>query len=157
MRAFFFILFLFLSINLCAQRNIKTLKIHTFPEVEQLQKTAPKPMVIFLFTDWCKICFGMKKNTFKNIKVIEKLNSDYYLVMLNGEEKKDILFLGRTFSYKTSGNSGVHELAKQLTSSEEKISYPTTLILNSDYEIDALFDGYLNSKKMNSILNKYLK
>jgi thioredoxin-related protein len=157
MRAFFFILFLFLSINLCTQRNIKTLKTHTFPEVEKLQKIAPKPIVIFLYTDWCKICFGMKKNTFQNSKVIEKLNSDYYFVMLNGEEKSDITFLGKTFSYKPSGNSGIHELANQLTISEDKISYPTTIILNSDYEIDALFDGYLNSKKMNLILNKYLK
>ena len=157
MKTYFSILYLFLSINLCAQETIKTLKTHTFPEVEQLQKTAPKPTVVFLYADWCKICFGMKKNTFQNSKVIEKLNSDYYFVMLNGEEKSDITFLGRTFSYKPSGNSGIHELAKQLTISEDKISYPTTLILNSNYEIDVLFDGYLNSKKMNSILNKYQK
>lgn len=154
MKTYFSILFLFLSINLCAQENIKT---YTFREVEQLQKTAPKPIVVFLYTDWCKICFGMKKNTFQNSKVIENLNSNYYFVMLNGEEKSDITFLGRTFSYKPSGNSGIHELAKQLTNSEDKISYPTTIILNKNYEIDVLFDGYLNSRKMNSILNKYLK
>lgn len=155
MKTFFSILCLFLSIKLCAQENIKTLETYNFPQVEQIQKTAPKPIVIFLYTDWCKICFGMKKNTFQNSKVIEKLNSDYYFVMLNGEEKNDITFLGRTFSYKPIGNSGIHELAKQLTISEDIISYPTILILNSNYEIDVLFEGYLNSKKMNFILNKY--
>lgn len=155
MKTFVSILYLFLSINLCAQENTKTLKKYAFPNIEQIQKKAPKPIVIFLYTDWCKICFGMKKNTFKNSKVIEKLNSDYYFVMLNGEEKKDITFLGRTFSYKPTGNSGVHELAKQLTISKDKISYPTTLILNSNYEIDVLFDGYFNGRKMNAILSKY--
>ncbi|WP_296635007.1 DUF255 domain-containing protein [Polaribacter sp.] len=157
MKKCFSILILLISINLCAQEKTTGLKKYTFPEVEKLQKIAPKPMVIFLYTDWCKICYGMKKNTFQNSKVIEKLNSDYYFVMLNGEEKSDITFLGRNFSYKPSGNSGIHELANQLTISEDKISYPTTIILNSDYEIDVLFDGYLNSKKMNSILDKYLK
>ena len=99
----------------------------------------------------------MKKNTFQNTEVIQKLNEDYYFILFNGEEKENITFLGKTFSYQPSGNSGMHELAKQLTISEKRTSYPTTIILNTNYEIDLLIDGYLNAKKLTSILNKYLK
>jgi len=157
MKHWLFIGALMVSISNYAQKTKVHLNSYNFQEIEQLQKKAPKPVVIFLYTDWCKICFGMKKNTFQNPEVIQKLNEDYYLILFNGEEKENITFLGKTFSYQPSGNSGMHELAKQLTISEKRTSYPTTIILNNNYEIDLLMDGYLNAKKLTSILNKYLK
>ena len=41
----------------------------------------------------------MKKIIFKNEKAIRLLNDHFYFIKLNGEEKKDISFLGKTFNY----------------------------------------------------------
>jgi thioredoxin-related protein len=141
-----------------AQTEKSELKIHSFSEIEKLQEGNPKPIIVFIYTDWCKICFGMKKNTFQNDDVINVLNDKFYFVKLNGEEKKDIPFLGKTFVYKPSGNkTGIHELAAELASINSKISYPTTVILNKKFEIDLQIDNYINSIKMKKLLNVYLK
>tara|TARA_R110001592_G_scaffold24627_4_gene94669 strand:- start:3327 stop:3812 length:486 start_codon:yes stop_codon:yes gene_type:complete len=138
-------------------KNI-ALQIFRFPEVEKLQQQNSKPIVVFIYTDWCKICHGMKKKTFKNEGIISVLNDHFYFVNLNAEDKNNITFLGKAFVYKPSGTtSGMHELAKELGSIDGKISYPTTTILNSDFEIDVQVNGYANSNKMSTVLKKYLK
>jgi thioredoxin-related protein len=131
------------------------LKVYSFDDVEKIHPQNPKPIVVFLYTDWCKICFGMKKNTFEDSKVINLLNDNFYFIKLNGEEKKDITFLGKKFVYKPSGNkTGTHELAKALGSINDRISYPTTVILNKKLEINIQLDSYVNVKKMLLILNE---
>ncbi|WP_299672364.1 DUF255 domain-containing protein [uncultured Polaribacter sp.] len=150
-------LFIFFgSLTLFSQVEKTTLNIFTFSEVEKLQQQNPKPMVVFIYTGWCKICHGMQKTTFNNKKVMKLLNEQFYFVKLNGEEKKDILFLDKKFVYKPTGtNTGIHQLANELASKKGRIAYPTTTILNSEFEIDLQIDGYLNAKKMLAILEKY--
>lgn len=155
-----FIIFIFFSCftNYAQERKGKeVLTIFTFEEVEKLQQQAPKPILVFLYTDWCKICFGMKKTTFQNKEVIQLLNDAFYLIYLNGEEKKDITFLGNTFTYKPTGTTtGIHELANELGIIKNRIAYPTTIILNTAFEIDAQLIGFYNSEKMIRMLTKYL-
>jgi len=145
------------NLAIFSQSEKSELRVFTFEEVEKLQQQKPKPILIFLYTDWCKICFGMKKTTFQNKEVIQLLNDAFYLIYLNGEEKKDISFLGNTYTYKPSGTTtGVHELANQLGAVKKRIAYPTTIILNTAFEIDAQLVGFYNSKKMKRLLTAYL-
>jgi thioredoxin-related protein len=153
---FLFIFFECFTFNAQESEGKEVLNIFTFEEAEKLLQQKPKPILVFLYTDWCKICHGMKKTTFKNKKVIQLLNEKFYFIMLNGEEKRDINFFGRTFNYKPSGaNTGIHELASELATIEKRISYPTTTILNTKLEISLQLIGFLNSKKMINTLLKY--
>jgi thioredoxin-related protein len=159
MKKLLFLFIFFGHFTIFAQENKEkeVLNIFTFEEVEMLQQQKPKPILVFTYTDWCKICFGMKKTTFKNEEVIRLLNEKFYLIYLNGEEKKDIAFLGKIFKYKPTGaNTGTHELASELGTVKKKIAYPTTIILNTAFEIDAQLVGFYNAKKMNRIITKYL-
>jgi thioredoxin-related protein len=157
MKKIFIYILLFGYFTSNAQTKKTVLKVYTFPDVDRLHQEKPKPIVAFFYTDWCKICFGMKKNTFKNDKVIHLLNDKFYFVKLNAEQKEDIVFLGKTFVYKPSGNkTGINELANELASINGKISYPTTTILNSNLEIDLQIGNYINSKNMQIILMKFL-
>lgn len=151
-----FILFIFFgSFAVFSQKKEAKLNVYTFSEVEKIHQQKSKPVVIFITTDWCKICFGMKQTTIKNEEIIQLLNEQFYFIKLNGEEKKDITFLGKKFVYKPTGtNTGVHELANELASSNGKIAYPTTVILNSSFEISTQLIGYYKSKKMMKILSK---
>jgi thioredoxin-related protein len=152
------LIFFFGCFSTSAQSKNIDLQIFTFPEVEKLQQRNVKPIVVFIYTNWCKICYGMKKKTFKNKEIISVLNDHFYFVNLNAEDKNNITFLGKTFVYKPSGTaSGMHELAKELVSINGQISYPTTTILNSNFEIEAQVNGYINSNKMSPVLKKYLK
>ena len=135
----------------------EVLNIFTFEEVEELHQKKPKPILIFIYTDWCKICFGMKKTTFKNKKVIQLLNEKFYFIKLNAEEKQNITFLGKIFTFKPTGtNTGMHELAVELGTIKKTITYPTTIILNTLFEIDAQLTGLYNANKMIRIMTTYI-
>ena len=80
---FLFIFFGYFTIYAQELKGKEALNIFTFEEVEELQQQTPKPILIFLYTDWCKICFGMKKTTFKDQEVIKLLNNNFYFIKLN--------------------------------------------------------------------------
>ena len=154
---FLFIFFGHFTIYAQESKGKEVLNIFTFEEVEKLHQQTPKPILVFLYTDWCKICFGMKKTTFKNQEVIKLLNNNFYFLILNGEEKKDITFLGKMFTYKPSGtNTGIHELAAELGTIKKTIIYPTTIILNTVFEIEAQLTGLYNAREMTGILTTYI-
>ena len=154
---FLFIFFGCFTIYTQERKGKEVLNIFTFEEVEELHQQTPKPILIFLYTDWCKICFGMKKTTFKNRKVIQLLNEKFYFITLNAEEKQDITFLGKIFTYKPTGiNTGMHELAAELGTIKKTIIYPSTIILNTVFEIEAQLAGLYNAREMISILTTYI-
>lgn len=152
-------LFFFLvTLHSFSQKNVAFPKTYSFEEVAILQKTTPKPMVVFLHTNWCKFCFAMKKNAFTNKKVIELLNNKYYFIMLNGEHKSDIKFYDKTYKYKPTGSTtGVHELAEILGTKNGKINYPTTVIVSSNFTIDSQLDTFLSNTELQKILTEYQK
>jgi thioredoxin-related protein len=131
------------------------LKAISFEEIATLQKVDPRPMVVFIHTDWCRYCQGMKYTTFKNDNVIKLLNNNFYFLDLNAEEKRDIRFHQKTFKYKPTGNNtGVNELAEQLGSKNGKLSYPTLCFLNADYEIIYQQHDFIDSKSLIKILER---
>ncbi|WP_291286580.1 thioredoxin fold domain-containing protein [Flavobacterium sp.] len=131
------------------------LKGSTFEEVDRLQQTQKRKIIVFIHTDWCQYCQRMKSTTFKNQEIIEKLNSDFYFIDFNAEEKRDISFNNQVFKYKPTGNNvGVHELALQLGTLKEQIVYPVLCVLNEKNEIVLQYSNYLNPTDFKVILEK---
>lgn len=129
------------------------IKNHQFEELEKIQKSEPRNVIVFIKTDWCSYCKAMENSTFKNQKVIESINQNFYFIDLNAEEKRDITFAGKTFYYKPTGiNAGIHELAETLA--EGSTTYPSLIILNPQSEIIFQYNGYLKSSELLEILNK---
>ena len=129
------------------------LKTYSFEQAEKLSVKNPKPYFIFIKTPWCKFCKMMEKSTFKNEAVISSLNADFYFIELNAEENKDINFNGKIFKFIPNGiNSGTHELASELANINGEISYPTTVILNQNFEIIGQKNGFIDSKYLLSFL-----
>ena len=136
---------------LIADKNFAQLNTHTFEHAEKLSIENPKPFVIFIHTDWCKICKIMENTTFKSKGIIEQLDKNFYFISFNAEDKKDIKFNKNTFNFKPKGkNSGVHELAELLSNQ----TYPTITILNSDYSILTQIESFVNTKTLLKILEK---
>lgn len=131
------------------------LQSRSFEAIDSLQLIQKKKIIVFIHTDWCKYCQRMKVTTFKNAEVIEKLNSDFYFLDLNAEEKRDINFNNQTFKYKPSGNNvGVHELALQLGTMNNQIVYPVLCVLNEKNEIILQYGSYLGPKDFKLLLEK---
>ena len=118
-----------------------------------LQKETKKPIVFFFYTNWCKYCFTMKKNTFTDEHVIELLNNKFHFVLFNAESKTPVKLKRKTFE----NISGVHELAVSLASKNGYMSYPSLVILNHKKRIDEQVDTFLSAAQLDELLTQYIK
>lgn len=143
---------LFLGITATGFCQLKSI---AFEEIDSLQHIRQQKIIVFIHTDWCQYCQIMKNTTFKNQEIIKTLNSDFYFIDFNAEEKRDIKFNNQIFKYKPTGNNvGVHELALQLGSINNQIAYPALCVLNEKNEIVFQYSSYLNPKDFKLLLEK---
>jgi uncharacterized protein YyaL (SSP411 family) len=153
MRNLFFILFLGLGTfhTVVAQpekaivQQQASLIWYTWEQAEALQKTAPKKIMMDLYTDWCGWCKRMDATTFSDPAVVAYLQANFYPVKFDAEQKANIDFRGHTFKYlQQEGSSrGTHELAISLL--EGKLGYPSIVYLTPSYERVLISPGYKES------------
>lgn len=147
------LVFFFLFISY--QNAISQIEISTFDSLEDKMKIAPKPVIVFIHTDWCMYCKNMESTTFKNTKVVQQLNENFYFISLNAESRETINFLNNSFYFLPNGSrTGVHQLAKELATVNNQIGYPTLTILNNQYEIILQQQSFLNATELLKILEK---
>lgn len=125
-------------------------KWYTIEEVQQLMKKEPRKVFIDMYTDWCKWCKVMEKNTFSDDRIIKILNTKYYAVRFDAEGKEPIDFKGKTFKFVPKGRNGYHELAAVLMNG--RLSYPTSVFLDDKLNLITTLPGYVDANKMEPIL-----
>lgn len=150
--------FVFLLFCSCKQISVfAQLQTYQFEQIDSLQKIEARPVFIFIHTTWCKYCTAMGQTTFKDKQTIAALNKKYYCIFLDAEIQKDIFFNNHLFKYKATGNNtGVHELAVLLGTTNGQVSYPAICILNADYEIIFQYSSFLSSVDLLKILHAIL-
>ena len=146
------LLFLASSCSVFAQ-----LKSYQFEEIENLQKQVVKPVFVFTYTNWCTYCAAMKIKVFNDSKVVELLNKHFYFIWLNAEEERKIIFNKQQFNYKPSGiKTGTHQLAAELATIDEELTFPSFCILNPANEIIYQKRDFTSAKELAIILSKIL-
>ncbi len=147
------IIIVWVCILMQTQTMFAQLKTYQFEQLDSLQKVEKRNIVVFIHTDWCKYCQAMQNTTFKNDSIIKLLNSKFYFINLNAEFKNNITFDNHIFKYKPTGsNTGTHELAEQLGTFENKLSFPTLCILNADHEIVFQYTQYIIAIDLKELL-----
>lgn len=111
----------------------------------------PKMIFVDIYTDWCGWCKKMDKETFQQPAIADYLNKHFYPVKFNAEQKESIDFSGNTFKYVPNGRRGYHELAAALLNG--KMSYPTVVFLNEDFQLLQRVPGYLDIPTFNMIMH----
>lgn len=120
-------------------------------EAAKRNQKQPRKIFIDVYTDWCGWCKKMDRDTFSDPKVSEYLNKHYYAVKLNAEGKEPITLNGTTYQFKPENRS--HDLAIQLL--QGKMSYPTTVYLDENFNMLSPVPGYLNVEQFDKILKFY--
>ena len=138
--------------------SFSQIKQYQFEQIDSLQKTEKRIVVVFIHTNWCKYCEAMKHTTFKNKELINTLNKNFYFIDFDAEEKRSIAFNNNTFHYKPTGNqTGINELAEQLGDINGKVSFPGLCILDADNKIIYQHNEFLSAKNFKAILHKLME
>ncbi len=115
-----------------------------------LNVTHPKKILVDVYTNWCYYCKVMDQNTYSNPKVIAYINSNFYPVKFNAEQKENLHFDGKDYKYIPSGLRGYNEFAVALLGG--KLSYPTTVFFDTKTQVITRIPGYLDAKNYEPIL-----
>jgi thioredoxin-related protein len=138
------ILTLFVGVS-NAQTKINWLKI---TDVEkQIKKDGKNAKRVFIdcYTDWCGWCKRMDKDTFEDPTIAMIMNYYFYSVKFDAETKENITFGGKEYkNANPNGRRSAHELAIMLLN--QRLSYPSFSILNSDLSIATIIPGYYTAK-----------
>ena len=136
-------------------QGFSQLNLVPFEQIDNLQKIEKRPVIVFIHTHWCNYCKVMQNKTFKNATLINLINTNFYFVSFDAEEKRKINFNHSEFNFKPNGrNSGINELAIELGTINNQINYPVLCILNDKNEIIMQHTGFLNAKDLIFILRK---
>ena len=135
----------------------ETAKINwvTIEEAIELQKTAPKKIIMDVYTNWCGPCKMLDKNTFGNEDVANYVNEHYYAVKFNAEGNDTVIYKEKTFSNpnydatKANRRNSAHEFSRYL----KVRAYPTMVFFDEEANFITPVTGYLKPQQ----LELYLK
>lgn len=106
--------------------------------VLELSKKKKKPIMVYLYTDWCIGCKVMDKTSFGNTKLAKQINKNYYPVKVNAASEEEFSFLGNT--YKGTGKNQPNELVKKYLNNYQM---PAVLFFDENYKFISRINGYL--------------
>jgi len=148
-KAVFFAVFMLGCLAGFTQKPQK-IKWLTVNEAQQMQQKEQKKIFIDVYTDWCGWCKKMDANTF-NHPVISKLLTKYYhCVKLDAENGDTIYFSNQKFFKMDTQKRTPNEFAVNLLNG--KMSYPTTVYLDENFQSLGPVPGYLEPQMMEKIL-----
>lgn len=149
----------FCSITAQAQINWLTIE-----EAIRLQDSAPRTIMIDMYTDWCGWCKKMDAETFSNPSLAEYINRNFYPVKFNAETTDTIIFpevdlkTGKlaknkiTYTNPNLGQRSPHLLAQSLLFG--RMSYPTIVFIDFENNITPI-PGYRDLTSLEPILVFY--
>lgn len=151
----FIFTYLMMTVSLKAQEpGESVVNWISFEQLSDSLNQNPKPVLIFLHTDWCAYCKKMLNETFQDPKVIEKLNKEYYAVEFDAESVDTVNFDGETYAseHKIKKTGKFHPIAQILIGEKNKAIFPMTMLLNADFSVKSKKINYLSIKQILNIL-----
>lgn len=123
----------------------------SFKEAQEKNKTAPKPFLIDVYTDWCGWCKVMMKSTYSNPNIAGYINNYFYPIKFNAETKDTIEYDGQKyFSTNINYPKAPHQLAIKFLGNN--LAYPSTIFVSPDLKVSFLSQGYLKEQDIEPFL-----
>ena len=112
---------------------------------ESLPEKLDKPILIYMKTDWCSICKIQIYQIEKDLELKNLMDEKVYFITFNPEKSKEsIKLFGKNYDYISNGNSGIHELAVEI-SAHQKPVYPSWVLIDKDGKVLFRNEGLVNN------------
>ena len=114
-------------------------------DFDSLPEKLDKPILIYMKTDWCSICKIQKHRMEKDLELKNLMDKKVYFITFNPEKHKDsINFFGKIYNYISNGNSGIHELAVEISPNKKPV-YPSWVLIDKDGKVLFRNEGLVNN------------
>ena len=132
-----------------AQGAIKT-EIDWIPlaKAKEYAKKYDKNILVFFYKRDCPYCEEMKRETLKDITVVNLINNNFFPVKIDSRTKDTILYNGIKYSNQQPISHGstfrhdfYHEVARFNRNGEDLTTTPTVVLFNSKFEKINVFPG----------------
>ncbi|MCX7954029.1 MAG: thioredoxin fold domain-containing protein [Bacteroidales bacterium] len=142
-----FIVFIFYTVTLVCQENLKW---YSLKEAIELNKKQPKKILIDMYTDWCGWCKKMERETFQHPAIARYIREHFYPVKFNAETRDTIEFKGEKYVNTSIIPRTPHSLALKLMNN--RASYPTIVYLDEELNLLSAVPGYMTPADIEPIL-----
>lgn len=115
-----------------------------YNEAVALNEKKPKKIFVDVYTTWCGWCKRMDQTTFKDDKIANYMNDNFYAVKVDAESADKVTYKGKEMTES--------QLARDVFNAT---GYPTTVYLNEEQEVLQPIPGYLDVAMLNKILHFY--
>ena len=123
----------------------------TLEEAQELHKKNPRKIFVDIYTDWCGWCKRMDAETFTNPVIIDYINTHFYAVKLNAEQKEPITFKGVKYeNERADQRRGAHNFAIAIL--QGRMSYPSVAFFDENLSLIYALPGYRDAAKMEPVL-----
>ncbi|HCM77625.1 MAG TPA: thioredoxin family protein [Cytophagales bacterium] len=142
---------LFFTTETKAQEQVNWIN---FEQLEEALQKQPKKVFVDFYADWCKYCRRMDRLAFRDSRVVELLNDDYYAVRMDIESTDTVMFGGKKYVNERARKvNSVHQIALLMASRKGKpFSLPAMVILDEHFEAQARYFQYLTAEQLLGVL-----
>lgn len=127
-------------------------------EAEAASLKNPKPLYVMVYANWCPHCKNFDKTTYKDPKVIQELNNNFYPVKINAHSNQTITYRSNEYTNpnfdttksKNEANS-YHELLYEI----EAKSIPSIVFIDSNFNVKGTELGFKPADELRSLIGMY--
>lgn len=149
MKIFTFILFF--AFGILDSQELKTYSFQNLP------KKLERPILIYMKTSWCSICKIQLHQIKKDLELKKLLNEKVHFIVFDAEKSTEqINFLGKNYNYISNGNSGINELAIELSRNKKPV-YPTWVLISSNGKVLYYQEGLIENEFIKLLIEKPLE
>lgn len=136
---------------------IAQLKTHPVEALDSLQQVSPRPVVCFIYGDWCKYCHMMKEESFQDEGITKSINENFHFVQFNADRQSNVRFIDKDFQFIPGGrDTGHHEFVKELATREGQVTTPALIFLDSESRVFFRHFGYTSATDLKVLLTQIL-